>query len=86
MPPSLENETSKTNPTEPRWLVVITMLAAGVAYFALPERMSVGPRWLLPLIISILLVPAVLSYHWRRTTVNEVLGHALSGVLGGRTT
>ena len=70
-----------TNPPEPRWLVVLAMLTAGGLYFALPEPMSVGPRWLLLVIVSILLVPAVLTNHRRLPALNVVLGHVLTGVI-----
>src|SRR4051794_35930060 len=71
----------QTNPPEPRWLVVVAMLAAGGLYFALPEPLSLGPSWLLLVIVSALLVPAVLTSHQRLPAVNVVVGHMLSGVI-----
>jgi uncharacterized membrane protein len=37
------------------------MLAAGGVYFALPEPMSVGPSWLLIVVIALLMIPIVVS-------------------------
>lgn len=53
-----------TSPTtlEPRWPAFLTMVAAGIFYYALPERLSAGPGWLLLAIISILLVGIGISY------------------------
>jgi hypothetical protein len=76
--PTSKTEMPKTNSPEPRWLVVLTMLAAGGLYFALPERMSVGPRWLLLAIVSILLVAVFLTSNER---IVSALGHMLSGVI-----
>jgi hypothetical protein len=47
---------------EPRWPAFLTMMAAGILYWALPERLSVGPGWLLLAIIFILLAGIVISY------------------------
>jgi hypothetical protein len=74
-------EPMQINPPEPRWLVVVAMLAAGGFYYALPEPLSLGPRWLLLAIVSVLLVPAVLTNHRRLPTLNVVIGHTLSGVI-----
>jgi hypothetical protein len=49
---------------EPRWPALVAMMAAGFLYLALPERLSVGPGWLLLAIVVVLLVPLTVSY-WR---------------------
>jgi hypothetical protein len=48
--------------TEPRWPAFLSMMAAGFLYWALPERLSVGPGWFLLAIILILLTVIVISY------------------------
>lgn len=48
---------------EPRWPAFVAMVAAAFLYWALPERLSVGPDWLLPAAIVILLIPTAVS-HW----------------------
>jgi len=47
---------------EPRWPAFIAMLAAGGVYLALPERLSLGPSWLLLAVVFLLLIPIVLSH------------------------
>jgi hypothetical protein len=46
---------------EPRWPAFVAILAAGGVYFALPEPLSLGPSWLLLLILFLLLIPMVIS-------------------------
>lgn len=38
------------------------MAAAGGVYLALPERLSLGPSWLLLVVVFVLLIPIVLSH------------------------
>jgi hypothetical protein len=46
---------------EPRWPALVAMMAAGCVYWALPERLSVGPGWGLFAVILVLLIPTVIS-------------------------
>jgi hypothetical protein len=50
--------------TEPRWPALLTMLAAGCVYWALPAQLSFGPAWMLLAIIFVLL--ALIIYTYRR--------------------
>lgn len=47
---------------EPRWPAFVAMIAAGGVYLALPERLSLGPSWLLLVVVFVLLIPIVLSH------------------------
>ena len=42
---------------EPRWPAGLALLACAGLYLALPGRLVVGPRWLVPLIIVLPLIP-----------------------------
>jgi len=42
---------------EPRWPAFIAILAVGGLYAALPRYLVVGPHWLFPVIVLVLLVP-----------------------------
>src|SRR5271170_5861739 len=66
---------------EPRWPVVVALLAVGGIYMALPEYLIMGPRWLLLGVLSILSVPALISHHIGRHQLNLVLGYVISGVI-----
>jgi hypothetical protein len=48
--------------TEPRWPALVAMIAAGLVYLALPEHISLGPRWLLLTVMIVLLVPILVSH------------------------
>src|SRR6202521_6436302 len=66
---------------EPRWCAFVAMLAAAGVYWALPEPLSVGPSWLLPAIIFVLVIPTVVSYHRGRHDVARILTFAANGVI-----
>ena len=83
MPPHSNSELPKTNLPEPRWSIVLALLAAGALYLALPEPLSVGPHWLLLVIVLALLVPTWLTQHRDPPLINMALGHTLSGVITG---
>ena len=67
---SLTKQVSKTaraavkNEPEPRWPGFLALLAGGGLHYALPPRLSVGPDWVLPVIVAALLV-VVLATHRR---------------------
>src|SRR5438045_9324140 len=44
----------------PRWAVIIGILAIGFLYLALPESLTFGPNWLLLAIEAVLLSPLLL--------------------------
>ena len=71
----------RTNPAEPRWPVVVALLATGALYFAMPEALSVGPRWLLFAIVAVLLIPTLITHRLGHVRVNVRLGYLLSGTV-----
>jgi hypothetical protein len=66
---------------EPRWQAVLGLLAGGGIYMALPPALTVGPRWLLLLVISIMLVPTVVSHRMGRHSLNHFLGILINSVI-----
>jgi hypothetical protein len=60
---------------------VLAALATGGLYFALPERLSAGPRWMLLVVILCLLIPNMLAAKAGRFRVNYFLGMTISGVI-----
>lgn len=66
---------------EPRWPALISIIAVGLLYLALPHTLIIGPRWLLIVVVGVLSIPTVFT--WRRGyhEANEILGYALSGVV-----
>src|SRR5437588_4101003 len=65
---------------EPRWQVVMAVLAIGGIYVALPRNLILGPIWLLPTLILVLLVPTVVSHRMGRRSLNRVLGILINGI------
>jgi hypothetical protein len=74
------NQTQLPDP-EPRWPVVVAALATCGLYLSLPERLTPGPSWLLPLIVVLLLIPTVITQRFGLTEVNYIFGFIVSGVL-----
>jgi hypothetical protein len=66
---------------EPRWPAMIAVLAVGGIYMALPHSLAVGPRWMVPVIVVGLLIPTVITHRRGHHAMNQILGHALAGVI-----
>jgi hypothetical protein len=66
---------------EPRWQALLALLAVGGTAFALPRWLSVGPRWLLPLVILVLLVPTIFAHRTGRHSLNHILGTLISAII-----
>jgi len=66
---------------EPRWPAFIAILAVGGVYTALPDVLTLGPRWLFPSAVLALLIPNIVSHHTGRHRLNTLLGFAVDGVL-----
>lgn len=66
---------------EPRWPAFVAMVADALIYFALPERLSLGPRWLLFAIIVLLLIPILFTYYLGHYNVTRILTFAANGAV-----
>jgi hypothetical protein len=66
---------------EPRWPAIVALLAVGSLYTALPEAVSVGPRWILPTLIAVLIVPTVISHRTGRHSLNQMLGFTINTII-----
>ena len=65
---------------EPRWQALLAFLAVGAIYLALPRQLIVGPIWLLPTLIVVLLVPTVISHRTGKHSLNRALGLIINGI------
>lgn len=62
---------------EPRWPASLALIACALLYVVLPDRLVIGPRWLLPVLVLLPLVPLSARRHRapnespfvRRTTI-----------------
>jgi hypothetical protein len=66
---------------EPRWQAVLAFVAVGAIYLALPRSLIIGPTWLLPTLILILLIPAVVSHRLGQLSLNRILGFATNALI-----
>src|SRR3954454_10977947 len=65
---------------EPRWQALLAFVAVGGIYVALPRDLIVGPVWLLPTLIVVLLVPTIVTHRGGYRGLNRVLGIVISGI------
>ena len=65
---------------EPRGQAVLAFLAICAIYLALPRNLVVGPIWLLPTLIVVLLVPTVVSHRVGKQSLNRTLGFVINGI------
>ena len=66
---------------EPRWPAFVAMGADALIHFALPDRFSFGPRWLLFAVILALLIPIIFSLRVGRHDVARALTFVAVGTL-----
>ena len=66
---------------EPRWPAFVAMLAAASMYWALPERLSLGPGWMLFAVVFVLLIPITVSHYRRDYKVTRFLLFLASGLI-----
>jgi hypothetical protein len=66
---------------EPRWPAFIAIVAVGGLYAALPGYLIIGPHWLFPAIVVMLLVPTVISHGTGHHGINKFCGFTVTVVL-----
>ncbi|HMI57621.1 MAG TPA: hypothetical protein VK511_06215, partial [Gemmatimonadaceae bacterium] len=71
---------SKITP-EPRWPVILAVLAAGGLPFALPRSLSVMSPWIVASLVFVLMVLAVITHNVHKHQLNQLFGFILLGVL-----
>jgi hypothetical protein len=66
---------------EARWPAAIAIVGLGGSFLALPDFLVPGPRWLLPIVIVLLLVPSLLAHATGRHRLDRFLGYGISVVV-----
>ena len=66
---------------EPRWQAILALIAVGGIYAALPKELVVGPIWLLPTLIFLLLIPTIFAHRIGYRSLNRVLGIVISAII-----
>jgi uncharacterized membrane protein len=64
-----------------RWQAVIAAVAIGGMYLALPQRLRVGPPWLLFALVIVLLVPLHTAHLRGNSQLAHLLGRALTALV-----
>jgi hypothetical protein len=65
---------------EPRWQALLAFLAVGAIYLALPRDLIIGPTWLLPTLIVVLLIPTMVAHKTGNRSLNRALGIMINGI------
>ena len=75
---------------EPRWPTAVAMIAIGGLFYALPPAMTVGPDWLVLVLVAALMVPATFFHKRGMHRANQIFrllgargGHAFAGRVAG---
>lgn len=76
----MEHEHTHIDKPEPRWQALLAVVAIGAIYLALPRNLILGPIWLLPTLIVVLLVPTVVSHRTGKHSLNRAIGILISGI------
>jgi hypothetical protein len=66
---------------EPRWTVVLAMLAAAAMPFALPRSLSLLPQWIVAALVCALLIAAIVTHNIRQRRLNDFFGYSVLVVL-----
>jgi hypothetical protein len=77
----MEEGSHRIDKAEPRWQALLAFVAVAGIYLALPSSLIVGPTWLLPTLIGVLLVPTVVSHRIGKRSLNRTLGFAISSII-----
>ncbi|MGB8832614.1 MAG: hypothetical protein WCC95_10725, partial [Candidatus Sulfotelmatobacter sp.] len=72
---------SPSKDLEPRWPVMLALLAVGGLRLSLPESLSAGPDWLLIVVVGLLLIPTTWARQRGKDELNKFLGYLLSSIV-----
>jgi hypothetical protein len=75
------NQRDHIDNPEPRWQALRAFVAVGGIYLALPSSLIVGPTWMLPSLILILLIPTVIAHRTGRRSLNRALGLLINAII-----
>jgi hypothetical protein len=66
---------------EPRWPAVLAILGTSGLYFVIPPSLRFGQEWLLPAIVSALLIPTIVTHQIGQDRLNRLFGHTVQGII-----
>jgi hypothetical protein len=69
---AIKNNLSHSPEQEPRWHASLAVIASIVLYVTLPARLTLGPVWLFPVLVLVILVPLSILAPIRRAETRKV--------------
>jgi hypothetical protein len=66
---------------EPRWPALMALLSVGGLYWILPSALTVGPDWLVFVLVLALVTPAMILHRTGRASAGQMFGHAANAVV-----
>lgn len=60
--PKAKQTTAKEADREARWPGFVALILGAALHYTLPERLSPGPSWLLPVVMAVLMIPILTSH------------------------
>src|SRR5271165_2889434 len=72
---------SEPRTAEPRWPAVLALMATGGLHFAIPAPLRFGQEWLLLAVVTVLLIPTVVTHRIGKQRLNRVLSHLVAGAV-----
>ena len=73
--------TAKQMRLEPRWPAMLALLAVGGLRLALPSYLSIGPDWILLVLVVVLMIPTMWAHYRGLNTLNRVLGYVVTSIV-----
>ena len=66
---------------EPRWPATVALLSVGGLRLALPEYLSLGPSWILLVVVVALMIPTIWARYCDFDSLNKILGYLLTSMV-----
>lgn len=66
---------------EPRWPALIALAALAGILSALPQALTLGPRWLLLGLVAALVTPSMIAHRMGQNRLNQVLGYCVNSLV-----
>jgi hypothetical protein len=66
---------------EPRWPAMVALFAVGGLRLALPSYLSIGPDWMLLILVGVLMIPTVWARYRGYYTLNKILGYVVTCIV-----
>lgn len=66
---------------EARWPAILAALAIGLLFYAMPASLTIGPDWLLLVLVAIFAIPSSLAHKAGRLQLNSILAYSILGII-----